>query len=92
MRNLTLSVDWAIKYTTSDKTRAINEFEYAITLDEKYFSPYLNMGSIYTYYETDPVKALEYYNRGLKLKITGQERDLINSEIEKIKAKIPISN
>ncbi|OGV99694.1 MAG: hypothetical protein A3I04_04555 [Nitrospinae bacterium RIFCSPLOWO2_02_FULL_39_110] len=75
-----------------DVKRAINEFEYAITLDEKYFSPYLNMGSIYTYYETDPVKALEYYNRGLKLKITGQERDLINSEIEKIKAKIPISN
>src|SRR3990167_8103717 len=61
-----------------DVKRAINEFEYAITLDEKYFSPYLNMGSIYTYYETDPVKALEYYNRGLKLKITGQERDLIN--------------
>src|SRR3989338_5184549 len=75
-----------------DVKRAINEFEYAITLDEKYFSPYLNMGSIYTYYETDHVKALEYYNRGLKLKITGQERDLINSEIEKIKAKIPISN
>ncbi|MEK7846962.1 MAG: fused MFS/spermidine synthase, partial [Nitrospinota bacterium] len=36
-----------------DVKRAINEFEYAITLDEKYFSPYLNMGSIYTYYETD---------------------------------------
>ena len=31
------------------------------------------------------LKALEYYNKGLGLKITEQERDLINSEIEKIK-------
>ena len=75
-----------------DIKRAVNEFEYAITLDGKYFSPYLNLGSIYTYYEIDMLKALEYYNKGLELKITAQERDLINSEIEKIKAKFPISN
>ncbi|MBI3583862.1 MAG: fused MFS/spermidine synthase [Nitrospinae bacterium] len=75
-----------------DIKRAVNEFEYAITLDGKYFSPYLNLGSIYTYYEIDLMKALEYYNRGLELKITAQERDLINYEIEKIKAKFPISN
>ena len=75
-----------------DIKRAVNEFEYAITLDEKYFSPYLNLGSIYTYYEIDMMKAMEYYNRGLELKITAQERDLINSEIEKIKVKFPISN
>ena len=68
-----------------DIKRAVNEFEYAITLDGKYFSPYLNLGSIYTYYEPDLLKALEYYNKGLGLKITEQERDLINSEIEKIK-------
>ncbi len=75
-----------------DIKRAVNEFEYAITLDEKYFSPYLNLGSIYTYYEIDMLKALEYYNKGLELKITAQERELINSEIEKVKAKFPISN
>ncbi len=75
-----------------DIKRAVNEFEYAITLDEKYFSPYLNLGSIYTYYEIDMLKALEYYNKGLELKITAQERDLINSEIEKVKVKFPISN
>lgn len=71
-----------------DIKRAVNEFEYAITLDGKYFSPYLNLGSIYTYYEIDMLKALEYYNKGLELKITAQERDLINLEIEKIKTKI----
>ena len=75
-----------------DIKRAVNEFEYAITLDGKYFSPHLNLGSIYTYYEIDMLKALEYYNKGLELKITEQERNLINSEIEKIKAKFPISN
>jgi spermidine synthase len=75
-----------------DIKRAVSEFEYAITLDEKYFSPYLNLGSIYSYYEPDLPRALEYYNKGLKLKITVQERELINSEIEKIKAKLPISN
>jgi len=68
-----------------DIKRAVNEFEYAITLDGKYFSPYLNLGSIYTYYEIDLMKAMDYYSRGLGLKITEQERNLINSEIEKIK-------
>ena len=71
-----------------DMRKAVNEFEYAITLDEKYFSPYLNLGGIYTYYEIDLMKAMEYYDKALKLKITAQERDLINLEIEKIKTKI----
>ncbi len=74
-----------------DIKRAVNEFENALRLDEKYLSPYLNLGSVYTYYESEPLKAIVYYSKGLELKITAQERDLINLEVEKIKAQNKIN-
>ncbi|MBI4379093.1 MAG: fused MFS/spermidine synthase [Nitrospinae bacterium] len=68
-----------------DTRMALNEFEYALKLDDKYLSPYLNIGSIYAYYEVDPLRSIDYYSRGLKLRITEQERNVINSEIEKVR-------
>lgn len=62
---------------------AAKNFLSALELDEKFPGPYMNLGALYGEYLKDPQKARDYYKQCLALKLTEQERKMVEEEIGK---------
>jgi tetratricopeptide (TPR) repeat protein len=63
---------------------AARDFLGAVELDKGFPGPYMNLGALYGQYLNDRKKAVNYFKQCLELKVTEEERKIVEEEIRKL--------